>query len=314
MKSSDEIVGSYLGRPQSPKVELLMQELVYDALKELMEQSYLYRSRRIDISQIVAQADKVWTAASLEEEFRQRPWIPWSQNRGFTHGERQVFQHAGGCEPLGTPSERMRLSFIIPTVITWCFKCERTTVHDSIPHNEISPYHLNPEAVAEPLGIQNFLFNMMYQECKSPPTTFMLRRESLKVQLCGRTHPFLPSPPSEFPKDVRGIFRDAVGAAACGDVYGAFYHLRTLMEHHMKTDLGLAITDKIDGDDLCARYNQAIDSVLRDRCSLKTSFDACSSNLHNRTGSLVDYEKILGKVCTHFQLKQTLKKLNQKTS
>jgi hypothetical protein len=311
MKSSEKIVGNYIGRPQSPKVELLMQELIYDSLKELMEQSYLYRSRRIDIRQIVAQADKEWTADSLEREFQQRPWIPWSQNRGFTHSERQVFQHGGGCNPLGTPLEQMHLSFIIPTVMTWCFKCEHTTVHDSIPHIEVSPYHLNPEAIAEPVGSQNFLFNMMCQECKSPPTTFMVRREFLKVQLCGRSHPFLPLPPSEVPKAVRDIYRDAVGAAACGDAFGAFYHLRTLMEHQMKWELGIAITDKIDGDDLCARYSRAIDSVLRDRCSLKTSFDACSSNLHNRTGSLTDYEKIVEEVCTHFQLKQTLQKLSQ---
>lgn len=308
MKSSEKIVGSYIGRPQSPKVELLMQELIYDALKELMEQSYLYRSRRIDISQIVAQADKEWVAGNLEKEFQQRPWIPWSQNRGFTHGERQVFEHVPSAAfetPVG-----MGLSFIIPTVKTWCFRCEKITIHDSIPHIVIGPYHLNPEAIAEPLGIQNFLFNMMCHECKSPPTTFMVRRELLKVQLCGRSHPFLPQPPNEIPKAVRGVFRDAVGAAACGDMFGAFYHLRTLMEHHMKTELGLATTDKIDGDDLCTRYNQTIDSVLRERCSLKTSFDACSSNLHNRTGSLADYEKIVEKVCTHFHLKQTLQKLN----
>ena len=82
------------------------------------------------------------------------------------------------------------------------------------------------------------------------------------------------------------------------------------MEHHMKLELGIGIADKTDGDDLCARYNQKVDPILRERCSLKTSFDACSSNLHNRTGSLADYENVVEKVCTHFQLKQTLQKLS----
>jgi hypothetical protein len=309
MKSSENIVGSYIGRPQSPKVELLMQELIYDALKALMEESYLYRSRRIDLAEIVAQADKDWTADALRNEFEHRPWIPWSQNRGFTHGERQLFEHSAGGDPLGSPPEHTSLTFVIPTVKTWCFKCEKITVHDSIPHIHFSAYHLNPEAIAEPLGSQNFLFNMMCQECKSPPTTFMVRRAFLKVQLCGRSHPFLPEPQTEIPKVVRDIFRDAVGAAACGDVYGAFYHLRTLMEHHMKAELGIAIADKTDGDDLCARYNQKIDPVLRDRCSLKTAFDTCSANLHNRAGSLMDYERVVGMLCSHFQLKQTLHKL-----
>jgi hypothetical protein len=310
MKSSQEIIGVSIGRPQTPRVELMMQELIYDAIKSLIEESYLYRSRRIDIAAILTQADAKWTKESLEMEFQHRPWIPWSQNRGFTHGERQLFQHGRGCDPLGTPPERMSLTFVIPTVKTWCPKCQQATVHDSIPHIEFSPYHLNPEAIAEPLGTQNFLFNMMCQECKSPPTTFMVRREFLKVQLCGRSHLFLPQPPNEVPKALRAIYRDAVGAVACGDLFGAFYHLRTLMEHHMKSEVGLAIADKIDGDELCARYNQKIDSVLRERCSLKTAFDNCSSNLHNRVGSLADYEKIVEMVCSHFQLKQTLQKLN----
>jgi hypothetical protein len=309
MKTSEEIIGVSIDRPQTPLAELTMQELIYDAIKALMEESYLYRSRRVDIRAILALAESRWTTASLETEFQHRPWTPWSQNRGFTHGERQLFQHGTGGEPLGTPPERMSLAFIIPTVKTWCSKCQEITVHDSIPHLEFSPYHLNLEAIAEPLGIQNFLFNMMCQECKSPPTVFMIRREFLKVQLCGRSHPFLPQPPTEIPKGIRAIFKDAVGAAACGDVFGAFYHLRTLMEHHMKTELAIEIAAKVDGDDLCARYNQKIDPVLRDRCPLKPALDTCSANLHNRTGSFADYEMVVETIRSHFQLKHTLQKL-----
>ena len=286
-----------------------MQELIYDDLRVLMEESFLYRSRRIDLATILALADKQWTVDFLRKEFEFRPWIPWSQNRGFTGPERTVLNVSTGCDPIGTSQEQRSVTFIIPTIKTWCSNCGRITVHDSIPHIEFSPYHLNPEAIAEPLGYQSFLFNMMCHECKSAPITFMVRRELLKVQLCGRSHPFLPLPPSEIPKTVRDIFRDAVGAAACGDVFGAFYHLRTMMEHHMKIELGIHVAEKIDGDDLCARYNQKIDPVLRERCSLKTAFDTCSSNLHNRTGSLKDYEKIVEAACSHFQLKQTLQKL-----
>jgi len=309
MKSSDKIIGSYLMRPQSPKTELLMQELIYDVLNGLMAESYLYRSCRIDLSAILSLADEQWTTEVLRKEFEVRPWVPYSQNRGFTTGECHCLEHVGhGGGSAGEPANS-GLAFIIPTVKTWCFKCRDITVHDSIPHIAFSPYHLNPEAIAEPVGTQNFLFNMMCHECKSPPTTFMVRREFLKVQLCGRSHPFLPSPPAEIPKAVHDIYTDAVGAAACGDISGAFYHLRTFMEHYMKGELGVALALKIEGDELCDRYNQKIDPVLRERCSLKLAFDKCSSNLHNRTGSLAEYEITLEAICAHFQLKQTLQKL-----
>jgi hypothetical protein len=309
MKSSHDILGSYIGRPQTPKIEMIMQELIYDTMQTLMSESYLYRSRRIDIAPILTHADTKWTKEALEKEFQFRPWNPWSQNRGFTYGEREIHKHGTGADALGTAPEKRTLTFVIPTVNTWCSKCEKITVHDSIPHIEFGTYHLNPEAVAEPLGYQNFVFHMMCHECKAPPITFMLRREILKVQLCGRSHPFLPQAPDEIPKPVRAIFRDAVGAAACGDVFGAFYHLRTLIEHHMKAETGIPIGEKIEGDDLCARYNQKIDPVLRERSSLKIIFDTCSSNLHNRTGSLAEYEKTVEAIRNHFQLKQTLQKL-----
>jgi hypothetical protein len=309
MRSSEKILGSRLGRPQSPKVELLMQELIHDAISDLMESSFLYRSRRLDVSGILATADAKWPTASLKNEFERRPWVPWSQNRGFTSGERQFSDHIGGCDPLGTPPDAMHLTFVIPTVRTWCAGCERITVHDSIPHIWISPYHLNPEAIAEPPGMQNFLFNMMCHECKGPPTVFMVRREILKVQLCGRSHPFLPEPPTELPKAVRNIFRDAAGAACCGDVFGAVYHLRTLMEHHMKSELGIPISDRVDGEDLCARYSQTLDPVVRDRSALKPVLDLCSSMLHSRDGSLEDYDRALDQIRAHFGLKQALQKL-----
>lgn len=289
-----------------------MQDLIHDAIKNLMEESYLYRSRRVDIAPILAEADATWPKEKLTREFTHRRWIPWSQNRGFTQGEQRLLNSPKGCDPIGTPPEEMSLGFVIPTVNTWCYKCELVTLQDSIPHLEHSPYHFNREAIAEPLGIQNFLFHFMCHVCKAPPTLFMIRRERLKVQLCGRSHPFLPKPPPEIPKACGPIFRDAMGAAACGDLHGAFYHLRTLMEQHMKDQLAIPLTEKIDGDSLCAQYNQITDPTVRDRCSLKVTFDLCSANLHNRKGTVAEYEGAIETLKTHFKLVEILKELTSK--
>ena len=308
MKSSKQLIGLTIGRPQSPKVELLMQELIHDAIQALMEETHFYRHHRIDISQILAQADSNWTSAALSREFQHRPWIPWSRNRGFTHNERQLLQQDGGVDALGMLPEKMGLTFIIPNAKTWCFKCERIAVHDSIPHIHFSPYILNSEAIGEPLGTQNFLFNMRCQECKSPPTTFMVRRVLLSVQLCGRSHLFLPQRPHKLPTAGREVLKDATGAAAPGDVFGAFYHLRTLMEHQMKAELGIAISEEVAAHDLCARYDRAIDPILSRSSSLKSAFEACCVNMQGRTGSIMDYEKVLDAVCGHFGLKLKLQK------
>ncbi|HYJ88003.1 MAG TPA: hypothetical protein VEW46_18195, partial [Pyrinomonadaceae bacterium] len=113
-------------------------------------------------------------------EFTHRPWTPYSQNRGFTSVERNS-TNLRPTDALGIPAREMQLMFVIPTIMTWCSKCKSTELHDSIPHLPLSPYHINPEAIKEPLGYQTLLFNFRCQKCKSPPITFMVRRELLKL-------------------------------------------------------------------------------------------------------------------------------------
>jgi hypothetical protein len=309
MKSSADIVGAYLGRPQSPGVEVVMQELIYDALKELLEGSYLYRTKRLDLARIIAKADDKFNAKALEEEFTYRPWIPHSLNRGFTANERMIHSHASGCDPIGTPPREMHLTFIIPTVETWCSKCGEASLHDSIPHIDCSPYHLNPEAIKEPSGFRTFLFNYQCHKCKSPPLTFMVRRELLKLQLCGRSQPYFPPVPSQIPKSVRHIYTDCVQAVACGDLAGGFYHLRTLLEHHMKAACGVPLNQQILGDDLCATYNKLTDPVVVERAALTEVFQKCSANLHGRTGTDEEFESFLERLEMHFKLAETLRTL-----
>lgn len=309
MKTSAEILSSYVGRKQSPDVELIMQELIYDGLKELLEGSFLYRSKRLDLARIVAQADDKFPAKALEDEFTSRPWIAYSLNRGFTANERMIHS-VGGCDPLGTPTRQMHLTFIIPTIETWCSNCVESSLHDSIPHIDISPYHLNPEAVKEQPGFRTFLFNFQCHKCKSPPLTFMIRRELLKLQLCGRSKPYFPPVPPSVPKGVRGIYTDAVQAAACGDLAGGFYHMRTLMEHHMKAACTIPIHTQILGDDLCVAYNKRVDPVVIQRAALTEVFQKCSANLHARTGTNEDFEFVLKRIEAHFKLAEMLHTLN----
>lgn len=303
-----EIKDSMLGRPQSPAAEDLMRDGIHDALKALMEESYLYRNRTIDLAPILKLGDKVFPAAALEDEFQHRPWSPYSRNRGFTKGEVQIMSGEGGTDAIGTPPRDKRLTFILPTVTTWCAACKGHHLHDSIPHIEFSPYHLNPEAIKEASGRQSFLLNYQCHRCKGSLLTFMVRREKAKLQLCGRSEPYFPEVPGEIPTAVRKIYADAVGAVACGDLSGGFYHLRTLMEHHMKAACGIPLAQQVVGSELCTRYNGKIDPVASERAALTNAFERCSEYLHSRTGTPSDFEGIRMRLTAHFQLLATLAK------
>ena len=215
MTNEFDIQQSYLGRQQSPEVEKVMGTAIHDALKALLSEGYLYQNRSIDLAPVIAKADHTYSATALEDEFTYRPWTPYSQNRGFTSVERN-FTNLRPTDALGIPAREMHLMFVIPTIMTWCSQCKSTELHDSIPHLSLSPYHINPESIKEPLGYQTLLFNLQCQKCKSAPITFMVRRELLKLQLCGRSKPYFPAVPREIPKALREIYSASVGAVACG--------------------------------------------------------------------------------------------------
>jgi hypothetical protein len=275
----------------------------------LLSDAYLYQNRAIDLGMITAKVDEVYSSEALTDEFTQRPWIPYSKNRGFTAIDRQ-FTSSRPSDPLTLPLREMHLQFVIPTIVTWCSECRSAELHDSIPHLALSPYHINPEAIAEPLGYQTLLFNFQCQKCKSPPITFMVRRELLKLQLCGRSKPYFSVVPREIPRTLREIYAASVGAAACGDLAGAFYHLRTLLEHHMKNTCSAAIEEQLEGSELCQRYNKILDPIVAERASLTKFFSDCCANLHNRTGSLEEFRSGLQRIEIHFRLIENLNSLS----
>ena len=309
MTNEFDIQQSYLGRQQSPEVENVMGRAIHEVLKALLSEGYLYQNRSIDLAPVMAKADRAYSATALEDEFTHRPWTPYSQNRGFTSVERN-FTNLRPTDALGIPAREMHLMFVIPTIMTWCSKCKSTELHDSIPHLALSPYHINPEAIKEPLGYETLLFNLQCQKCKSAPITFMVRRELLKLQLCGRSRPYFPAVPREIPKALREIYSASVGAVACGDLPAGFYHLRTLLEHHMKAVCGITTEQQLDGTDLCQRYNKALEPMVAERASLSKFFSDCCANLHKRTGRQDEFKKGLELIEVHFKLIENLNALH----
>lgn len=59
-----------------PHAENTMAELISDALKSLLEESYLYRNRHIDITPIIETAGDEGNARGLKRVLERRPWFP----------------------------------------------------------------------------------------------------------------------------------------------------------------------------------------------------------------------------------------------
>ena len=287
-----------------------MAQLIESSIAQLLSTKHLYQNIEIDLSRIKKLGDEKYTPEKLEAEFRQRPWLPASKNTGYTQHERLIRSTAmSGTQPIGTALNDLNVPFTIPTIETSCDKCGKFIHHDSIPYLASSPYHLNPEAVKEPRGCQTFVFDFQCVACKGAPLKFIVTRTFNKIQLCGRSKVLAIAPPAFIPPKLRRIYSEALASANCGDIYAGFYHLRTLLEHHMKASCSIEMEEMVEIESLCTRYYAIFDEVVARKAAVTNEFKICSKNLHNRTGTFDEFSAVLKKIESHFKFIDNIKDL-----
>lgn len=291
---------------QYPAAETPIRQKIEETLKHLFENAYLYQNKKIVPSELFP-SDKL--TASLIDELEHRPWEPVSRNKGYTADELRIMTHSRGGFALDAEPRTVPIKFEIPSADLYCNVCKKIEIHNSVPHIEWSPYHLNESAIKEQIGFKTHLFNLQCAKCQSAPITIMIRRELLKVQIVGRSQALFPEIPKFIPKGIEEIYQDAVQAAVCGDWNGACYHLRTLLEHYMKEQCNITLETRMEGSELCERYNKVIDPVLSQKASITTVYTDTSINLHTRSGDKARFEKLRATVEKHFKLAHALKEI-----
>lgn len=145
--------------------------------------------------------------------------------------------------------------------------------------------------------------------CRKRHLVFQVFRRGLKAQLTGRSQPYRPKLDKVWPDSISDIIRDALCADAENDVAAAYYHLRTAIEFHIKNELGLPVAQKIEGNDLCDKYNESQDMRLRtDFPSLAALYTELSAGLHSRDVDSKQFSDMLGKLLDHLRAKELIGK------
>lgn len=318
-----EIVGTYVGRPESPHLEIAAGKAIEQAFRDLIETRYFYQKTTLSytaLDEVVTRGveaaiqyakevqrtiigpnsggaiPKPVTAerlAELHHEVETRPWNAVTRHQGDRRLAAEIHRVANaGTQALGTPVEKMNLAFFLPAVHMHCSgRCKRTCTFaalvSSTPCSFENPF---PREIA---GVLEQIFTPVYrcEMCRESIFVILIRRLGARLQLCG----FAPRRPIEgvtgLPDELAPILSDADQAIAEGDTNGAFYHLRTLIEHYQKRWLGKALDEQIRGEDLAAEYYSSLPTDLRGILpSLSTSWATLSKWIHARSGRADDYE------------------------
>jgi hypothetical protein len=322
--------GTRLGRPESPGLEGAASKAVENAFRELIEDRYFYQKVTVDLTDMDAAIKKSVQQTEIElsqsgpgpgpvryptpatpkrlQEFRSevgaRPWRLATRNLGDNPRTAEISSYArAGAQPLGTDAKDLNLHFYLPAVRLQCASCKGRMTFTALPSSDDSEF-CSPYPRKLPAGTEQ-IFTAVYrcEMCREAIYTILIRRIRLRLHLCGFAPRREPLPFKSVPEQLLPILNDAEQAVAEGDLYAGFYHLRTMLEHYLKTKLGMPITQQIRGDDLVENYYKALETGIKGMLpSLATACEKLSVWLHTRTGEAEDYQKQRDAICKHIEV------------
>lgn len=305
------LLGSYSGRTESPEVELIMQEEISTALEQVLGNLGLYQKKRVALDRVDQNLRKIYEKHDVnayQSEFSARPWVPVTPNLTEDKYMRARFFCGIGDNPLGTPQHEMPLPFPLPSITTHCSKCDESRIFLSVGSIWCDGFLEYYPRLGEQTE-QVFTFYYKCVKCEDSIISFLVKRVGLTINLCGRTERLAVDVPSCVPKKLRKIVADAISAANENDLFAAFYHLRTFCEHYIKTSLNLELNERVAGDELCRRYNSALDNRMTSGIpSLVTIYETLSRYMHMRTGTADDFDAMLDQVEGHISAKALFEK------
>jgi hypothetical protein len=306
MPRSADLLGTYVGRPESPEAELLLQDAIADALSMLLARKGIYQKIDVLLDRLSSHLDSIKSTSlqTLSAEFSKRPWVPVSQDVIKENHARAEFFCGVGDSPLSASSDQLKLAFYLPSIKLHCTDCRDEHTFSSVTAMWWDGFaNCYPRYGAKTEQIFNLTYNCV--RCKNNPVSFLVKREGLRLTLCGRSERLSIEVPSVIPKSLRDVIRDAKSAAAENDIPAGFYHLRTFVEHYMKSCLGIPIIERISGEDLGMKYNASLDARMSSALpSMPLLYERTSKYMHERSGTGEEFNTLIESIEGHLSAKE----------
>ncbi len=295
-----KIQHSMPGRPESPALETSARKAIESAFRELVGKKALYQKVEIDMKSVEAALKSVgenflihydmdkkkkgMNAAQIEKsnregaaawekrrvsalaEIAKRPWEIETHHYGDDPQDATIHLHAMiGIQDPKTAQDDRNLHFFVRSVQLYCGHCKETTsfgAHVGSTDGGFGHPFTNSSGDSR---VQVFLIFYRCEICRERIHSVLVLRKGLKLHLCG----FAPRKEQKLvrklPKELAPILHDAENAVAEGDLFGGFYHARTLLEHYLKLRQGLDLKSHITGEDLIKNHYDGLAVPFRFR-------------------------------------------------
>ncbi len=280
---------------------------VKEVIVNLLETKHLYQSLRVNKDRLLEEAVEqgLLKPIGAKEALEKALLSDWQ-----AHDETSVQRPCPHSMPDGTPLPP-RIAFFVRNISAPCAKCKIAA-----PMNLIScvDLHRDPgerwQRVETPAGEQDFVFLFECQSCRSSPDAFLLRRQELRLTLCGRAPMERVAVPDCIPRAVQKYYSNATVAFQSGQVLAALSLLRVVIEQHAHG--AIAVDSDLRADEAIDAYMASLPAPLRAQYpSFRELYGHLSSAIHSAKESESLFQRSSERIAIHFEGVRLFERMRQ---
>jgi hypothetical protein len=262
------------------------------AVKELLESKHLYQRvavRTVESSRRPGIMVEFMEAAS-------GPWIPTDVTA--------LLQKAatGGATAKWLVQA---VTFGPPDLKMFCSQCERSEAFNLVSAGNALSLSERVYQVKDDV-VQVFVLSYLCQSCKNIPEVFLVRRQGLKLSLCGRAPMEHVDIPASTPKQVQRFYRGALLAYQSGETLAGNFLLRTVVEQWARYVTGKELAR--DADEILDSYMTSLPEDFKGRFfSMRSLYGELSNDIHGALASSELFERARMQITEHFEARRLFK-------
>ena len=273
-------------------------------LKRLLEEKHLYQELAIEFPDLNTIFDKlgehinlhpIQVRGVLNYVYKESADLEWKVQSPSNPRGSGIYSRPDSDLAIVT------IDFAPPTVRTYCLVCNNIE-----PFNYVHSTDFLKDLRKSPLDIiteQIFLFAYQCQGCKSPPQTYMVKRQKMKLSICGRSPSEQVLIPLFIPKQFRKAYSDALVSFYAGQTLAGNYLLRNFIEQVIRgTNVDPIAKDM---DELFIEYAETLPDDFKARFpSLQRIYYELAAYQESASGGDELFQLAREKIDLHFEARR----------
>jgi hypothetical protein len=301
-------------QPLEHKIRAEVGKAVSKALQSLLCEKHLYQCVNVDKDALMA-LSKLTDDEKIVEGFKGKGPVAILDPVAWINTSLEIPWILPGCNIKGSFADILFIP--LPSINTFCSTCKSRQPFKFVEDMSASVVRVEKDEYFN----QDQTYHLSYecQQCQvtekrqAPYVRFLVRRDKLKLRLCGRDPIEIVPAPKELPEPHSQFFGMATMAYNTGQTLAGIFLLRTFIEQYWRSLP--AVQDAVKamlkenvrptGDEQGNAYNETLPVFFRGSVpSLSGVYGSLSAAMHEAKADPAVFEDCLDRVLQHFEARK----------